>query len=88
MAENLYYRQPFIETDSDDSEIDLRDALHLAGRIPSVDESDDDIPYLEQDVVGPKVPEWFQHRKFQYNGRVFIAFLPGFLLVLTIGGEL
>ncbi|XP_013411980.1 uncharacterized protein LOC106174833 [Lingula anatina] len=32
-------------------------------------------------------PEWFEHRQFQYNGRLVLPFLPGLVIMVYLGGE-
>ena len=49
--------------------------------------SPDDEGEAVSDVEDGKLPYWFDPQPFQYNGRIFFTSLPGFLLVLSIGGD-
>ena len=95
MDQFIQHRHPFggPDSDSDNSENELlRSMVSMGLATQDVDldyeaenESDSSEGEIETSV---KLPEWYKLRPFQYNGRVFLAFLPGFMLSLAIGGEL
>ena len=53
----------------------------------NVDDSEDDSDD-EKDQSGQELPSWYNSQPFQYNGRMQLISLPGFILIIAITGDL